>query len=480
MMWSNLFSKSKEVKKVTLEQVLDRLVDYNPKTANCVLTKTVEGLEVNEDFGRAFLFRLVDKLYIDDQAIYITTPDDIKAESGYHLDKGHILNLAFLHNRVPHTVDCRVIDRIRFPNEVLANLDPRIPGAFKLKPVGDVLKKDKRSSLRFTHKVGRGTMKVYTQILFDLFISKTNFTYPTQGGLPPRITDLQVTGYASANDLPSDPEAVVKFLKNSLQTNSREDRVVYVSKPNMEERTNRVSLVALGHSSVLGLETLREGERTLFIKKPTKMSSDRKSPNNLRESDQIVLGYQAKSLLDSRMEYYELIAETARIGTENVTVRPKDTFRRESGLQVELVDFSVGGLKVETSKGLLDYLLGDVRRDAPLEAQQAALQDMAILLNFYPKLRFNRETEVYKPDVPMKIQVLGKVARSEVSPARPDEVSEIQALGLKFMYDPAEYSRDAHTFDRWERIREFKENRHFREIHTSLNGLIAFLESQNR
>ena len=479
MMWSNLFNKGKEVKKISLEQVLDRLVDYNPKTANCVLIKTSEGLEVNEDFGRAFLFRFGDKLYIDDQAIYITTPDGIKAESGYHLDRGHILHLSFLHNRVPHTMDCRVIDRIRFPNDVLANLDPRMPGAFKLKPVGDVLKKDKRSSLRFTHKVGRGAMKVYTQILFDLFVSKTNFTYPTQGGLPPRITDLQVTGYVSANDLPTDPEAVVKFLKNSLRSNPREDRVVYVSKPHMDERTNRVSLAALGHSSVLGLENPREGERTLFVKKPTKMSSDRKSPNNLRESDQVLLGYQAKSLLDFKMEYYELVAEVVRVGTENVTVRPRDTFRRESGLGVELVDFSVGGIKVEADKALLDYLLGDLRRQ-PIEAQQAVLQDMAILLNFYPKLRFNRETEIYRPDVPLKIQILGKVARSEVSPVRADEAPEVQALGLKFMYDPTEYSRDAHTFDRWERIREFKENRHFREIHTSLNGLIAFLESQSR
>ncbi len=138
MMLSNLFKKTKEVKKISIEQVLERLEECSPKTANCGLIKTAEGLDVNEDFGRAFLFRHGEDLYVDDQSIYITTPDDIKAESGYHIDKGHILQLSFLHNRVPHKVDCRVIDRIRFPSEIVANLDPQIPGAFKLKPVGDV------------------------------------------------------------------------------------------------------------------------------------------------------------------------------------------------------------------------------------------------------------------------------------------------------------------------------------------------------
>lgn len=476
----NFFKKAKEVKKVSVEQVLNTLVECNPKTANCTLIKTAEGLDVNEDFGRTFLFKFEDKLYIDDQAIYITTPDDIKAESGYHIDKGHILHLWFLHNRVPHTVDCVVIDRIRFSNDVLPNLDPRIPGAFKLKPVGEVRKNDKRSFMRFTHKVGRGTLKVYSQILFDLYVSKTNFTYPTQGSLPPRITDLKVTAYAGTDGLPSEPEAVVKFLKNSLRSNSREERIVYVNKPNMDERTNRVSLLPLGYSSVLGLDTVRDGERTLFIKKPTKMSSDRKSSNNLRDSDLIVLGYQARSLTESRMEYYELVVEVARVGTENMTVRPKETFRRESGLEVGLSDFSVGGVKIECNETLLRYLLGDQYRDVPFETRQTALQDEAILLNFYPKLRFNRETELYRPDVPMKIQILGKIVWSEMTPARDGETPDIKAFGVKFMYDPAEYSRDMYTFDRWERIREFKENRHFREIHNSLNGLIAFLESQNR
>ena len=481
MMWSSLFGKGKSDKKVPVDKVVDALAEYSPKTANCTLVRTAEGLDVNEDFGRAFLFRYGDQLYVDDRAIYITTPDDIKAESGYHLDRGHILHLWFLHNRVPHTVDCQVVNRIRFPKEIISELDPRMPGAFKLKPVGTVRKSDKRSFLRFSHKPGRGALRVYAQIMFDLFVSKTNFIYPTQGGLPPRITDLKATPFAEANDLPKDPESVVRLLKNSLRGNPRDERVVFVNKPYKDDRSNRVSLVPLGHSSVLGLDAVREGEKTLFVKKPTNMKMDKKSPGNLTDGDLIVLGFNARSLVDSNaMEYFDLVGEIARIGTENLTVRPKEPFRRESGLQVELSDFSAGGIKVECSKKLLRYLLGEEYQQMPRDAMASALMDTAVLLNFYPKLRFNRETEIYRPEVPMNIPILAKIVRYEESPGGEGSPPEIRAFGIKFMYDPTEFSRDTFNFDRWERIRDVKENRHFQEIHNSLNGLIAFLESQNR
>jgi hypothetical protein len=60
------------------------------------------------------------------------------------------------------------------------------------------------------------------------------------------------------------------------------------------------------------------------------------------------------------------------------------------------------------------------------------------------------------------------------------EFPQITGFGIKFYYDPAEYSRDTYSYDRFELIRDFKENKHFQEVHKQLNGLIAHLESQNR
>jgi len=194
-----------------------------------------------------------------------------------------------------------------------------------------------------------------------------------------------------------------------------------------------------------------------------------------------VLSFHTRVSSDTPTEYYDLISEVTRIGTENITVRTNGEIRKEAGFSTELVDFSIGGIKMESSRGFLEYVLGEDYGLMDLEEQIQVLENTCYLLNFYPKLRFNRETEIYQPkEVPMRIQILGKIVRVEVSKPTEDEPSQIEAFGIKFYYDPAEYSRDAYEYDRWELIRDFKENKHFREIHNSLNGLIAYLESQTR
>ena len=95
----------------------------------------------------------------------------------------------------------------------------------------------------------------------------------------------------------------------------------------------------------------------------------------------------------------------------------------------------------------------------------------------------------------MKIQILSKIVRIDSNQGslfengeikrdklQPEEgeFPQITNFGLKYYYDPAEYSRDTYSYDRWELIRDFKENKHFQEVHKTLNGLIAHLESLTR
>jgi len=295
------------------------------------------------------------------------------------------------------------------------------------------------------------------------------------------LADLHTIPFSEEIDLddPS-PEDVVKFMKNSIRLNPRESRVVYVGKPFMEERTSKVALLDLGSSDVLGLETSKEESRQFYIRKPPAFSSDKKDPTNLANADTITLSFHTRVSTDAPTEYYDLISEVTRIGTENLTVRTDGEIRKEAGYATELADFSIGGIKMESSKGFLEYVLGDDYGLMDLEEQIQVLENTCYVLNFYPKLRFNRETEIYQPDVPMRIQILGKIVRVEVSTPKEDGCPEIEGFGFKFYYDPAEYSRDTFEYDRWDLIRDFKENKHFREIHNSMNGLIAYLESQTR
>lgn len=49
-------------------------------------------------------------------------------------------------------------------------------------------------------------------------------------------------------------------------------------------------------------------------------------------------------------------------------------------------------------------------------------------------------------------------------------------LGVRLMYDPVEYAHEEFRHTRWEMIRPFKENRYFKEVHKSLNGVVAYLD----
>jgi len=471
-------------KRTSLETVLNDLTQKAPSSANCSQVKTHTGEEANEDLGRAFLFKYNQDLFVHNKnkVFYISTPDGIKAQDKSLLTgKDEVIHLWFLFNRIPHTLDCRVMGRIRFPNDMLGELDPRVPLAYALKPVGVIRKTDKRQFLRYSHKVGHGGMRVYSQVLFDLYITNTDVTFPETGSLPSYLNDFNFVPFSEQAEVAEEkPEEVVKFMKNSLRVNSRENRVVFVGKPHMEERTNKVSLLEMGQSDVLGLETSKDESRTFYIRKPPRMSSDRNDPFGLQEGDTIVLGFNTRVSTESPTEYYELVSEVTRVGTENMTVRTNGDIRKEAGIPVEMDDFSVGGIKVEANDALLTYFLGDEHKAMPLEDKIEALESSCYLLNFYPKLRFNRETNVYEPELPMRIQILGKVVRTETSTPQEDEPAEITGMGMKFYYDPSEYSRDTFSYDRWELIRDFKENKHFREVHNSLNGLIAFLESQSR
>ncbi len=471
-------------KKPSVDSILEKLVDMEPSSANCSLLKTPEGEESTEDLGRAFIFKHGEKPLVQNKAFYISTPDAIKAEDNQSFFKGkdEIVHLWFLHNRIPHTLDCRVMGRINFPNEIRGDLDPRLPTGYAVRPIGVIRKSDKRQFLRYSHKPGHGGMRVYSQVLFDLYISKTDMEFPETGSLPTNISELQLIPYDTDTDLNGqEPEDVVKFMKNGLRANTRDGRVVFVGKPHMDEKSNKVSLLEMNKSDVLGLETSKEDSRTFYIRKPSNMSSSRDDPFGLGDGDTIVLGFYTRISSDHPTEYYDLISEITRVGTENMTVRTSGDIRKEAGIGAEMLDFGVGGVKISASKAFLDYALGEDHKEMPVEDKIQALEGLCYLLNFYPKLRFNRETEVYEPAVPMRIQILSKIVRTEMKPPKEEEeAAEITGFGMKFYYDPSEYSRDTFTYDRWELIRDFKENKHFREIHNSLNGLIGFLESQTR
>ncbi|MCZ6636545.1 MAG: hypothetical protein O7G87_24375, partial [bacterium] len=220
---------SKGGSKNTLGKILHDFAEMQPNSVNCSLLPADPRSEAEpEDLERAFIFKHGGQVLVKNKAFYITTPDGFRAEDD-HMSKGAILHLWFLYNRVPYTIDTRVMGRIRFPDAFLDDLAPRIPVAYMLQPVGNIRKIENRQYLRYAHKVGHGGTRVYTQLLFDLYVTKTDISFPDTGSLPPNITDIHTIPYIEKTEIADQPpEEVVKFMKNAIRLNSRENRVVFV------------------------------------------------------------------------------------------------------------------------------------------------------------------------------------------------------------------------------------------------------------
>ena len=169
-------------KKSSLERILDRLVDMDPNSANCTLIKTPDGLELDEDLERAVIFKYEDRVLTQNKAFYIVTPDGTKAEDkSLFTGKGEILNLWFLYNQVPHSVDCRVMGRIRFSDELLPELTPRIPVGYMLKPVGNIRKMRNANSFATPIKSAMGTERSTLRSALTSTFPKPILPFRTQG-----------------------------------------------------------------------------------------------------------------------------------------------------------------------------------------------------------------------------------------------------------------------------------------------------------
>lgn len=482
-MLGNLFIKRGARSRLNLRaKALLKMADFEVSSANCTLVQTAAGEPVQEDLGTTLLLKYDGQLMIREHGLFATVPEAIKTETrGLLQGNGEIIKLWFLHERVPRVLECEVEKMVHLPLEVLQRIDPKVGAVYRLAPLSDVIKQDKRSSLRFTHVRGRAALPVYPQILFDTVVWKTDQTYPEDGPFQLWIEDLKAIPHNQGEEgTPGSRlnlEQLVQEFKEAMKANYSEDRNVHVSKPITDEKQNRSILLELGYSDVLGLGSEEIG-RNLHIKKPINSRiKDRRDPSYLKVEDTLVLHYGARSV-DGSFNYYELVSEVSKGGLENITLRPQMQIKVEKGLQVGVVDFSVNGFRFDNSDVFLEYLLGKDWQKIPLEDQMVTLENMVILFNFYPRLRFNRDTDAYRPLLPKRISILGKIVRSEVE--KDEEKVQFKSFGVKFMYAPIEYSSERFTFEKWEMIRPFKENRYFKEVHKSLNGLIAFLESQSR
>lgn len=189
MLISDFFVKKGHRRAVTSEaRGLERLQSFNVTSANCTFLTTADGVEVNEEIGKVEFFHSRGRLLVDDQSVYVSRPDGLKAEDrDRFLGRGETVRLWFLYQRIPRVLVVVVEQHAHLKSNDVPRLNPSSGVGFPLRPLSDVIKQDQRNSLRFSHRTPPGALPVYPQVLFDVFAMRTNLQPPSEGAIPPWI-----------------------------------------------------------------------------------------------------------------------------------------------------------------------------------------------------------------------------------------------------------------------------------------------------
>lgn len=474
-MLAKLFKKNGAGRIEAGHPTLARLSKLGLNSALCTRVRTADGREVRDEVGPVSFFHHRNRLFTRGGALFLAPPDGFDPDEHPFAGRGEVLNFRFYHAQTPYSLDCQVLQRVRFSDRLLVGgLEPGVSVGYKLTPVGRVIKNENRRSLRFAHIRGAPGPQVFPNFRFDLFVERVRTAGPAHDRLP------EVVPFPGDEPVPEEvlacgsPEEMVALFHRTLMLNPTSLQQVHATKALQEARSGAVQMLDLGYTPVLGLRGEQRGLH-IHLRCPRSASpKDRHAPGRLREGDVVILRYVGRGPVGGQDVHYRLICRVSRCGIETLVVRPKGKIEKQTGLPVLVRDFSVSGVGIQNSPLLETYLLSDVEIPENPAGIIERLEGTVLLLHFYPRLHFPKDLAPYRPRVPAAFSLLGEIVRGRVDTGKDD--GRINDLGVAFRYDPANYGRKDFEVTAWEPLRGLRDNAHFKEIHRALNAMLAYLE----
>lgn len=472
-MLANFFKKTGH--KEDTPPALTRLNQMGAHSAVCTMVRTADGRETHAEVGPVSFYRRDNQLYIRDRAMFLVPPS-ISPDQLPFSGRGEILNLRFQYGRTPYSLNCEVVQRVRFSDRLLGGLEPRTPIGYKLHPLSNIYKNENRGSLRFAQMRGAKGPQVFPHFRFDLFVEQVHFNGLAHE-MTPAIVPFPGDDHISA-DLPENalPEDLVHYFHTVLRTHSEQQRQVHISLISRETRTRITDLTDLGYVDVLGLSGSQKSGLVHLRHPMTGKRGETKTACPLSEGDVLVLRFTKRGLVQSSDVYYRWMCRIQKCGLETLTLRPLSAIQQQTGLPVLVRDFCVGGVGLQNSPMLESYLMGNEPVPNDPDALFDALMGMGLLLHFYPRLYFPGDVAIYQPRIPAAFSLLGEIVRGCFDKVKNKE--RLMGLGVAFRHDPADYDPQTLAVMAWEPLRGLRESAHFKEIHRALNSLIAFSENR--
>jgi hypothetical protein len=471
-MLAKIFKKAPTQKQVTSgDPAIRKLNAFGTRSGVCTVVANAAGEGVQEEVGLCNFYARPTELYSREGHFYLAPPAGYTLSSGLLRGKGETISLQFHHNRIPYAVKCEVVQRVRFTDRLLQHLEPRVDIGFKLRPVSSVTKNENRRSLRFAHVRGIKGPQVAPHFRFDVYAERVALTGSADGS-------PEILPYPGDDPVPADvqacekPEELVSLFHRYIQSNPDYLRSVYLSKAEQDPRSGRTEVTPIGSSAVLGLDGEARGTQ-IHLRRPNRLDGSKESVN-LREGDVVILNFALREFVQGADVHHRWVCRVHKSGLKVITVRPKGVIQKQTGLPVVLRDFSVSGACLQNSPLLETYLMGG--ESVPDDPNQllSQLEGTGLLLNFYPRMFFQKDLVIYRPDVPPVIPVIGEIVRGGIDTGK--DAGRLANYGVTFRFDPADYDPMNYEVRSWEPLRALRENPHFKEVHRALNGLLAYLE----
>ena len=439
-----------------------------------------------EELGKAFFLRRDKKLYSEGLHLYMTAPDNMKSASSDNALANRIVKLQFFSRRVPHRMECRIIGRFRLLPEIVETLDFNAKSAYKLVPTKRIAKQEKRQYYRYTQQnFGDTRIPLTTHINFDTYVKSTNHEFAKEGAPTVVINDMQPAPYTEPEHRGSftTRDSINEF-RDIMLKKQPHDRAVNITKVLRDPSTGMVKKadeeLLLGDIHILGLEmeSLRD---VLYLKKSNKagIKKGQDNPYNLHPGEKIISRFSD----DGRQ--YQMLCEVMEARTQNEVVRPLEFIRAENGLNINLIDYSIGGILIESSPEFLKLTLGEacppnVESEADFEGDYwdkafEAMKTPMIHLSFYPTLHFPDAVKKFEPELPSRFSIVAQVVRTNMT--RMND-RRILMHGLQFAYDPLGVPLEEDELVDWRYTRFMKDNIYMRTTHQHLSQLIGHLENR--
>jgi hypothetical protein len=441
------------------------------------LVKRADGSAAHEALGAVTFCRRRDRLFAKGKSLFLAPPEAASLKGGPLSSRGDVLNVRFYHRRVPYSLDCEVVQRVRFSDQLRADVDPHVPFAYRLDPMGAVAKEEHRATLRFAHLRAAKGPQAFPNLRLDLFVENLACAGPVHERPPEIVPYPGDTSVPEGLEDCESPQELVHHFRRTLSSNPAVLQCVHLTRISTDGRTAGTRLEDMGYTDVLGLKGEAKGLQ-IHLRNPAAGPKSRRPSVDLSEGDSLALDYIGRGWAEGNDTHYRWLCRVHKRGVETLVLRPRGPIRKQTGLRVAVRDFGVGGVCLQSGPLLEAYLLGDGYREEDPEETIAALTGSDVLLHFHPRLAFKNDLEPYCPKIPASFSLVGKIVRGRVEERRAGghNVGQARELGVQFTHDPADYCQENLSVSAWEPLRMFRESKNFKEIHRSLNAMIAFLK----